>query len=178
MVTGMPISIMFKTVSESCNLACDYCYYSRTGGALGKVKHLDIGNLRKLMEDYMKSCRGMASFIWQGGEPLLAGLNFFEEVMSLEVEYALPNTNISNSVQTNGTLINDRWAKFFKEYNFLIGVSLDGPKVIHDARRVNGKGIGSFDRVMKGIKLLEKYEVDYNILSDSLHGSDNGIGYH
>lgn len=161
----MTVSIMFKTVSESCNLACDYCYYSRTGGVLKTVKHIEIVKLKKLMTDYMNKTRGIASFIWQGGEPLLAGLRFFEEVISLEAQFAPPNTSISNAIQTNGTLINDRWAAFFKQYNFLVGVSLDGPPSIHNSRRVSSNGMGSFDKVMNGIRLLVKHQVDYNILS-------------
>ncbi len=159
------MSLMFKTVGESCNLACDYCYYSRTRGVLKTVKHMEISLMKKLMREYMKKTKGIASFIWQGGEPLLAGLDFFKTVVLMEAEYAPPNTYINNSVQTNGTLINEQWAAFFKEYNFFVGVSLDGPAEIHNSRRFYPNGLGSFERVMQGIKLLEKYSVDYNILS-------------
>jgi uncharacterized protein len=160
------IGVMWKTVSEDCNLACDYCYYSTCGGKPGpKINRIDSDILDKFIKDYMSHSKGTASFAWQGGEPLLAGLDFFEEVVSLQARHAPANTVISNSLQTNATLINDRWAAFFKTYHFLIGVSLDGPKEIHDSRRIDSSGKGSFDRVMAGIKHLERHQVDFNILT-------------
>jgi uncharacterized protein len=159
------IGVMWKTVSESCNLACDYCYYSSCGGQPGKIDKIDSTILEKFIKEYMSLSNGAASFAWQGGEPLFAGLDFFKEVVFLQAKYAPKNTIISNSLQTNATLITDEWAKFFKQYNFLIGVSLDGPKEINDARRVTGHGMGSFDRVMRGIQYLRKNQVDYNILT-------------
>ncbi|WHX50114.1 anaerobic sulfatase maturase [Paenibacillus woosongensis] len=160
------ISVMWKTVSEDCNLACDYCYYSTCGGKPGrKINRIDPVLLEKFMKEYMERSRGSATFAWQGGEPLLAGLGFFEEVVRLQAKHAPRNTMISNSLQTNGTLITEKWASFFKQYNFLVGVSLDGPKEIHDARRVDSRGLGSFDRVMKGIEHLRKHRVDFNILT-------------
>ncbi|MGG6311490.1 anaerobic sulfatase maturase [Paenibacillus macerans] len=160
------LGVMWKTVSEDCNLACDYCYYSTCGGKPGpKINRIDSAILDKFIKDYMQHSQGAATFAWQGGEPLLAGLEFFEEVVYRQALHAPPHTIISNSLQTNATLINDRWASFFKTYNFLIGVSLDGPKEIHDARRVNAAGKGSFDRVMAGIEHLRKHQVDFNILT-------------
>ncbi|MCI3921451.1 anaerobic sulfatase maturase [Paenibacillus sp. TRM 82003] len=157
---------MWKTVSEDCNLACDYCYYSTCNGKPGaQVRNIDLSLLEKFIADYMSHNRGSVSFAWQGGEPLLAGLSFFESAIALQVRYAPPHTSIGNSLQTNGTLLNDRWAAFFKQYNFLIGVSLDGPQPIHDARRVDASGNGSFERVMKGIGALDRHQVDYNILT-------------
>ncbi|MGG3926977.1 anaerobic sulfatase maturase [Metabacillus fastidiosus] len=160
------ISVMWKTVSEDCNLACDYCYYSTCGGKPGrKINRIDFNLLDKFIKEYMEMSNGSAAFAWQGGEPLLAGLDFFEEAVTLQAKYAPKNTFISNSLQTNGTLINEKWASFFKNFHFLVGVSLDGPKEIHDARRVDSRGQGSFDRVMKGIEQLRKKQVDFNILA-------------
>lgn len=160
------LGIMWKTVSEDCNLACDYCYYSTCGGKPGsRVNRIDSALLDSFLRQYMEAVEGYASITWQGGEPLLAGLEFFEEAVRLEARYALPNTVIANSLQTNGTLITDKWAAFFKTYHFLVGVSLDGPREIHDARRVDGAGNGSFDRVMKGIGHLIRRRVDFNILT-------------
>jgi uncharacterized protein len=159
------IGVMWKTVSEACNLACDYCYYSRCGGKPGNIERIDDGVLEKFIKEYMALSNGVARFAWQGGEPLLAGLDFFKKVVQLQAKYAPPNTIISNSLQTNGTLIDEEWAKFFKKYNFLVGVSLDGPKEINDARRITGSGAGSFERVMQGINFLRKYDVDFNILT-------------
>lgn len=161
----MKHSLLFKTVSESCNLSCDYCYYMKPTSEVKVPNHMEYWKLKKLIKEYMMYNRGIASFIWQGGEPLLAGLDFFNEVISFEVEFAPPNTFISNAIQTNGTLINEKWAKFLKFYNFLVGVSLDGPRDIHDSRRNFNNGNGSFDAVMRGLNILENYGVDYNILT-------------
>ncbi|UOF88756.1 anaerobic sulfatase maturase [Fodinisporobacter ferrooxydans] len=160
------IGVMWKTVSEDCNLACDYCYYSRVGGKIGpKVKRIDSRILEKFIKEYMSYSRGAVSFAWQGGEPLLAGLDFFEEVVHLQAKYAQPHTIISNAIQTNATLMNEDWARFLRKYNFLVGVSLDGPKEVHDARRVTRSGAGSFDRVMQGVRHLRDAKVDFNILT-------------
>lgn len=160
------ISVMWKTVSEDCNLACDYCYYSTCGGKPGpRINRIDSVLLEKFIHEYMQFNKGSASFAWQGGEPLLAGYDFFEEVVRLQAKHARPHTAISNALQTNATLVNDRWAAFFKAYSFLIGVSLDGPEDIHDARRVDSAGRGSFHRVMAGIRHLEQHKVEFNILT-------------
>lgn len=156
---------MWKTVSEACNLACDYCYYSRCKGQPGTIKRIQPHILAKFIKEYLEHTTGAASFVWQGGEPLLAGLDFFQEVVRLQKKFAAKNNYISNSLQTNATLITEEWAKFFKQNNFLIGVSLDGPEEINDRRRVTGHGMGSFDRIMRGINWLRKYNVDFNILT-------------
>ncbi|MDO3409333.1 anaerobic sulfatase maturase [Saccharibacillus sp. CPCC 101409] len=160
------MSVMWKTVSEDCNLACDYCYYSTCGGKPdAQIRRVEREVLERFVRQYMDYGRGPAVFMWQGGEPLLAGRDFFEEVVRLQAQYAPPHTTISNSLQTNGTLINDKWAGFFKTYNFLIGVSLDGPRDAHDARRPYADGSGSFDRAMRGIEHLRRRDVDFNILT-------------
>lgn len=160
------IGVMWKTVSEDCNLACDYCYYSTCGGKPGtRIKRIDSKLLETFIKQYMACSQGSASFAWQGGEPLLAGLDFFEEVVRLQAKYAPAHTAIGNSLQTNGTLITAKWAEFFKTYRFLIGVSLDGPQSIHDARRITSSGAGSYERVMQGIRHLREHQVDFNILT-------------
>lgn len=169
-----PLGVMWKTVSEDCNLACDYCYYSRLGGKLGhRVRRIESEVLERFIKQYMEFSGGVVSFAWQGGEPLLAGLDFFQEVIALQIKHAPANATISNSVQTNATLITDEWARFFKRYNFLVGVSLDGPKEIHDARRVAHSGNGSFDRVMGGVEKLRRHGVDFNILTVIHEGNVN-----
>ncbi|WP_018751972.1 anaerobic sulfatase maturase [Paenibacillus sanguinis] len=184
------LSIMWKTVSEDCNLACDYCYYSSCAGKPGpKINRIAPELLDSFIRSYMARTSGAASFAWQGGEPLLAGLAFFQEVVSLQARYAKPNTIIANSLQTNATLITEEWARFFRQYHFLIGVSLDGPEHIHDKRRVYSNGAGSFDRVMAGIEQLRRQQVEFNILTVIHEGNvgrarelldfykENGFGY-
>ncbi|SET06630.1 anaerobic sulfatase maturase [Paenibacillus sp. NFR01] len=159
------LGVLWKTVSESCNLACDYCYYSTCGGKPQQIDRIPSDVLDRLIKAYMAGSSGSVSFAWQGGEPLLAGRDFYREVVYLQAKYAPPHTVISNAVQTNGTLIDEEWAEFFAKYSFLVGVSLDGPASIHDAHRVNAAGHGSYDRVMRGIAMLRRHRVDFNILT-------------
>ena len=161
-----PLGVMWKTVSEDCNLACDYCYYSTCGGRPGPTRsRIDCALLETAIREYMSHARGAVGFAWQGGEPLLAGLEFFEMVVALQAKHAPPGTSIGNAVQTNGTLITDDWARFFRKYNFLVGVSIDGPREMHDAHRMTATGKGSFDLVMRRIGHLRDHGVDFNILT-------------
>ncbi|WP_239004735.1 anaerobic sulfatase maturase [Paenibacillus tepidiphilus] len=170
------VGVMWKTVSEDCNLACDYCYYSTCGGKPGGVsRRIGTTMLEAMIRQIMNRNRQVASFAWQGGEPLLAGLDFFEEAVTLQRKYARPQTVIVNSVQTNGTLITGEWAAFFKKHGFLVGVSLDGPEEIHDARRVYSSGSGSFRQVMRGIRHLQEQRVEFNILT-VVHEGNVGRG--
>lgn len=111
------------------------------------------------------------SFIWHGGEPLMQGLNFYRKAIELQQKYS-SGKEIENLLQTNGTLLNEEWCKFFSKYNFLIGVSIDGPKDIHDNFRINRSGKPSFERVLKGISLLKQYNVEFNTLCVVSHKSE------
>ena len=162
---GHAYGLMWKTVSEDCNLACDYCYYSRVLGKPESVRRPTPAILEKVLREYLSTCGSVASIAWQGGEPLLAGLPFFQTVVDLEARLATPPQVLNNAVQTNGVLLNHAWAEFFREYRFLVGVSLDGPAAIHDSHRVTSRGHGSFARVMRGIRWLQESHVDYNILA-------------
>lgn len=104
------------------------------------------------------------TFAWQGGEPTLMGLDFFRRAVHYQQKYARPGVTILNALQTNGTLLDDDWCQFFKEHNFLIGISIDGPQELHDAYRVNKGGVGSFKQVIRGWQLLVEHEVEYNVL--------------
>jgi uncharacterized protein len=101
---------------------------------------------------------------WQGGEPTLMGVDFYRRAIELQKKHGRPGMTFENTMQTNGTLLDDEWGEFFKENDFLIGISIDGPAELHDAYRVDKKGRPTFDRVMKGLRLLQKYEVEHNIL--------------
>lgn len=164
-MTAINYGLMWKTVSEDCNLACDYCYYSRIAGRPETIRKPPLPVLQRVLKNYMASCAGVASIVWQGGEPLLGGMPFFEDVVSLEAQYAKPGTVISNAVQTNGILLNRQWATFFKQYRFLVGLSIDGPRQLHDQRRVNAAGHGTYDRVMAGAGYLRDAGVEFNILT-------------
>src|SRR5579875_132352 len=157
---------MFKTVSTDCNLDCQYCYYRESLEGTRVRRRIAPEMLERFMEQYMEyvSDARIASLSWQGGEPTLAGLSFFEKVVALEARYARPGTVISNALQTNGVLLDDAWGTFLKTYNFLVGVSLDGPPEIHNRRRTYRSGRGTFDHVMRGIDVLRRHRVDFNIL--------------
>ncbi|MFD2670320.1 anaerobic sulfatase maturase [Marinicrinis sediminis] len=159
------LSVMWKTVSNSCNLACDYCYFDGCNGLDMEKVRIQESILESFMQQYMPLTSGVASFAWQGGEPMLAGLDFFKRVVDLQMTYAPPHTTLNNAIQTNGTLITDEWAQFFKHYRFLVGVSLDGSRMIHNKRRPFGSGAGSYDAVMKGLEVLRRHQVDFNVLT-------------
>jgi uncharacterized protein len=108
---------------------------------------------------------------WQGGEPTLMGLDFFRRSIVYEKEYAKPGMKVLNTIQTNGTLINDEWAAFFKENEFLVGLSIDGPREMHDFYRVDRQGEPTFDKVMRGLGYLQKYGVEWNALTTIHHAN-------
>jgi uncharacterized protein len=107
----------------------------------------------------------LVTFAWQGGEPLLMGPDFFWRAVELQEQYRRPGMRIVNALQTNGTLLDDTWCHFFREHNFLVGLSLDGPRDLHDAYRVDKRGRTTFNMVMEGLQLLKKHEVEFNILT-------------
>jgi uncharacterized protein len=104
------------------------------------------------------------TFGWQGGEPTLMGLDFFERVIHYQQKYVKPGMKIHNALQTNGTLLDESWCRFFKKHDFLIGISIDGPQELHDAYRLNKGGAGTFVQVMRGWRLLYEHGVGYNVL--------------
>jgi len=104
------------------------------------------------------------SFAWQGGEPTLMGLDFFRRVVELQKQYMPSGSRLVNALQTNGTLLDEEWCRFFHENSFLIGLSLDGPREVHDRYRVDKKGRPTFDAVMRGMELMQQHQVEFNIL--------------
>jgi len=160
-------SVLVKPVSSDCNLACEYCFYSSKGRTLypeSKVHRMSYKVLRELISQFMALSWERASFCWQGGEPTLAGLDFYREALKYQSFFSIPGQFIENSLQTNGTLIDERWARFLARYNFLVGVSLDGPSELHDYYRKDRSGKPSYERVMKGVEWLRRFNVNFNIL--------------
>lgn len=158
--------VMVKPVGPVCNLACDYCYYlSKEKLFPGSDFRMPENLLEEFTRQYIHAQRvPQVSFIWQGGEPTLAGLDFFRKAVAFQKQYARPGMRIENAIQTNGTLLTNEWCRFFKENHFLVGVSIDGPPEIHDAFRKDKAGQGSLNRVLNGLALLKIHEVDYNVL--------------
>jgi uncharacterized protein len=161
------LSLLVKPVSADCNMACAYCFYRRpTDPYLAPERHLmDEATLRAMIAGYMKSAGPAAAFGWQGGEPLLAGLPFFEKVVALQQACGLPGQLVGNNLQTNGLLIDGAWARFFKKYNFFVGVSLDGPAELHNRYRLTAGGGPAFERTLAGIETLRGAGVDFSILT-------------
>ena len=114
-----------------------------------------------------------ANIAWQGGEPTLMGLDFFRRSVELVEKHKKPAMRVSYSIQTNGTRLDDTWAAFLKQHNFLVGISIDGPGEIHNKYRVDKGGRGSFDQVIKGLNFLKKHQVDFNILCTVHAGNEN-----
>ncbi|MHA1890613.1 MAG: anaerobic sulfatase maturase [Promethearchaeota archaeon] len=159
--------VMLKPSGSACNLDCKYCFYTSRKKLYPKSNfRMQIKVLERFTKQYIAAQKGPdIIFGWQGGEPLLMGIEFFKKALSIQEKYSKPSKRILNTIQTNGTLINDEWAKFFKENNFLVGISLDGPKKYHDKYRVDKKGEGSFDNVIRGLKKLQENDVEFNILA-------------
>lgn len=162
------ISVLIKPSSSLCNINCSYCFYkdiskNREQESYGFMTLETLENLVKKSLEFSEN--GVCNFIFQGGEPTLVGLAFFEKFIEFQKKYVRGNTMINNSIQTNGTLIDEKWAKFLKMNNFLVGISLDGNKKLHDRRRVNNLNEGTFEDVIRGKKYLDEHQVDYNILT-------------
>lgn len=126
---------------------------------------MSLGTLERLVSEAVTVSSGLVSFAWQGGEPTLMGLEFFREAVRLQQRYRRPGQKIINALQTNGLLLTPEWCKFFKENDFLVGLSLDGEKSRHDAERVDMSGLGTYDRVVRALHLLQEYRVKTNILT-------------
>ena len=165
-----PFHLMAKPTSYQCNLDCDYCFYlekERYYKPRGKEKITAMSDevLRAYIKQYIASQdTPEVHFAWQGGEPTTAGLDFFKKVIKYQKKFS-QGKQIHNALQTNGVLLNDAWAKFLKEHNFLVGVSIDGPQEIHDHYRVSQGGKPTFTKVMKGIDNLKKHGVEFNTLT-------------
>ena len=170
---GQPFSIVAKPAGAKCNLDCTYCFYLEKDGLYpdAKVRVMADDVLERYISGFIHSQPGdVVSFVWQGGEPTLLGVNYYRRVLKLQKKYA-GNKTIENAFQTNGVLLDDEWCKLFKDGNFLVGLSVDGPEDLHDACRVNKGGAGTFKQVMRGLEYLLKHDVAFNTLT-ILH-SDN-----
>ncbi|MGB2961113.1 MAG: anaerobic sulfatase maturase [Candidatus Omnitrophota bacterium] len=165
--TPIGFHVMAKPIGPACNLDCKYCYYTEKEVLFGKNENFRMSD--KVLEAYVKKyITGQpvpeVEFVWQGGEPTLLGVDFFRKAVRLQLKYG-KNKRIKNSLQTNGTLFTDEWCEFLKENNFLVGLSLDGPEEIHDRYRVDRGGKPTFDAVMRGLRLLQKHGVEYNVMA-------------
>ncbi|MYM11814.1 anaerobic sulfatase-maturation protein [Muribaculum intestinale] len=165
-----PLYIMTKPAGSSCNLACEYCYYLEKKklykDASADRRHVMSDDmLERFIKMYIESqSMPQILFSWHGGETLMRPLSFYKKVIELQKKYG-GGLVIDNSIQTNGTLLTDEWCRFFKDNNWLVGVSVDGPQEFHDEYRRNNIGAPSFHKVMRGINLLKKHGVEWNALA-------------
>jgi len=159
-------SVLVKPVSADCNLACKYCFYSPKATFYPQTKQHRMSDrvLRELVAQSMSLSSDRVSFCWQGGEPTLAGLDFYRKVVKYQSLFGIPGQKVENSIQTNGILLDEEWARFLSCYKFFVGISLDGPKDFHDYYRRDHADRPSYDRATKGIEWLRRYNVDFNIL--------------
>ena len=162
-----PVYVMLKPVGSVCNLACDYCYYLEKAKLYPKIKNHIMTDelLERFIREYIE-CQTAPQilFTWHGGETLMRPISFFKRALELQKRYAR-GRQIDNCLQTNGILLNDEWCRFFKENNFLIGISIDGPQEFHDEYRRTRLGRPSFVKVMRGLELLKKHGVEYNAMA-------------
>ena len=162
-----PISVLVKPASSACNMRCKYCFYEdeAENRAVGFAGMMSDETAEKLIESAACFASGTCSFMFQGGEPTLAGLDFYRNFIETEKKYERDGLRFLHSIQTNGCALDEEWVRFFKENDFFVGISLDGNSDLHDLNRLSMQGVGTHSMVMKAVRLLEKHKVDYNILS-------------
>lgn len=160
------VELLVKPASYLCNLDCTYCFYKKTAGIYKNPRLMKDDILEKFIASVMEySAGGPCIFSWQGGEPLLAGIDFYKKVVELQSFYGKNGQIVSNTVQTNGILIDEQFMEFFGKYNVFVGLSLDGPADIHNFYRKYPSGRGTFKEVMAKARLMRKNKIEFNVLS-------------
>jgi len=156
-----------KPVGSACNLDCSYCYYLSKEQLLEqKSRRMPDDVLERFVSEYIRAQDTVEiPFTWHGGEPTLMGLSFFQRVVELQRKHAPPGRRCVNDLQTNGTLLTDEWCEFLAEHQFLVGLSCDGPRALHDHYRFTKKGKPTFDQVLRAARLLQKYRISFSILA-------------
>lgn len=165
------ISLLIKPASGNCNMRCKYCFYVDEMNNRSIQSHgmMNDDTLYAMLKKGFEEAENTLILAFQGGEPTLVGLPYFKKMISYVEELNQNHIQVHYSIQTNGYKLDEEWVKFFKAYHFLVGVSLDGNQELHDKYRIDAHGEGTFHKVMNSIHLLEKYEVDFNILT-VIHG--------
>lgn len=158
--------LLAKPSGSTCNLDCTYCFFLSKEALYPNAKsRMDAQTLENYIRQLLEAHRTPnVTIAWQGGEPTLMGLDFFQRSVELAHKYKRPGQTLEFTFQTNGVLLDDAWCTFLKQHNFLVGLSVDGPQEIHDTYRLNKGGQGTFQQVMRGWEFLRKHSVDFNIL--------------
>jgi len=160
-------SLLIKPASAVCNLDCEYCFYLDRDADPYKelpARRMTHDTLERLVDSYLFYSYPASTFAFQGGEPTLAGLDFFTKLVDFQQQFGRGGQAVSNSLQTNGVLIDKDWCQLFRQYHFLIGLSIDGPEEINDRYRFNKAGHGTWKRVMQSLELMQKEKVEFNVL--------------
>lgn len=161
------ISVMMKPSSGMCNMSCDYCFYcdetqKRIQESYGFMTE---ETLKNIIRKTMLNAEGSVNYAYQGGEPTLRGIDFFKKAIDFQKKYNRKEIQVNNALQTNGFAIDEEWCHFFAENHFLIGISIDGTKEVHDKYRHDKKGEDTYERIVKATELMDQYGVEYNILT-------------
>jgi uncharacterized protein len=167
MTPSIPASfhVLAKPTGAICNLDCKYCFFLSKEALYPDSKfRMPDGVLEEYIRQQLTSQGQQATISWQGGEPTLMGLKFFRRAMELTERYRQPGQSVEHTLQTNGTLIDAEWCEFLREHRFLVGLSIDGPQPLHDAYRVDKRGRPTFDKVERAARLMQQYEVEFNVL--------------
>src|SRR5664279_1003757 len=170
--------LMAKPTGATCNLDCEYCFFLSKemlypGSRFRMAQDLQETYIRELLEAHTRAPEVVVA--WQGGEPTMMGVDFFRRSIELQRAYARPGQRILNTMQTNGTLLTDEWGAFLKENDFLVGISIDGPPQMHDAYRVDKGGKPTSSRVLRGLDVLKRHGVDWNVLT-TIHAVNGDHG--
>ncbi len=183
MTAPHPYQVMTKPIGPRCNIDCEYCYYLEKEKLYPDEKRFRMSDavleryVRDLIASEVKVGQRTVIFAWQGGEPTMLGVDFFERAVALQKKYCPEGVRIENAFQTNGILLDDNWGQFLAREKFLIGISIDGPRAIHDRYRRDRAGRPTFDKVMKGLDVLRRNHVEFNILTtihreNAIHGKE------
>lgn len=173
----IPFHLLSKPTGAICNLGCKYCFFlSKEALYPGSKFQMDEAMLERYIQQLFESSAGPeVNVAWQGGEPTLMGLDFYKRSVELANKHRKPHQSVLHTIQTNGTQLDDEWCQFFKRNNYLVGLSIDGPKTMHDAYRVTKGGQGTFDEVIRAWRLLKRHGVDTNILC-TIHAANQDHG--
>jgi serine-type anaerobic sulfatase-maturating enzyme len=177
-VAPLAFHLMAKPTGAICNLDCEYCYFLSKemlypGSRFKMAAELQESYIRQVLAAHARAPEVIVA--WQGGEPTMMGLDFFRRSIELERAYARPGQRVLNTIQTNGTLLDDDWGAFLREHGFLVGISIDGPQPMHDAYRVDKGGKPTYDRVIRGLDVLKRHDVDWNVLT-TVHAANGAHG--
>ena len=162
-----PISVLMKPASGMCNMKCEYSFYCDKMDKRSKESFgfMSEETLRNVIRKTMLRAEGFVSYAYQGGEPTLRGIDFFRKAVAFQKQYNRHGIQVNNALQTNGYLLDEEWCLFLKENQFLVGLSVDGTAKYHDALRHSKTGEGTFERVCRSAELMDRFQVDYNILT-------------